>query len=234
MGLPKDGEEDGRGHAREAGRCVERDQRAWTGTRLQGHCGQSPVPRLTGVGGAQDDVWFPQQPGRQATLEKHAQQRGRQRNRSAARAGTQPKSGQRDANAQHQSGMCPAGRQPGHRWRGSTVGMPARKANPAVPFPDHPSPLCASLGGWGSPSPTPHRCRAPAAGSPEAPARLSGPGRLPRPGPQQSHKPPAAARGSSRGRSWGERGDQHPGMTGDHPTGWSLCSWELVSSLGWG
>lgn len=69
-------------------------------------------------------------------------------------------------------------------------------------------------GGWGSPSPTLHRCRVPAAGSPEAPAQLSGPGRLPHPGPQQSHKPPAVARGSSRGRNWGERGDQHAGAKG--------------------
>lgn len=98
----------------------------------------------------------------------------------------------------------------GHGWHGTRVSVPATSANLTVPFPNHPPPLRAGpRGGWDSPSPTPRRCRAPGAGSPEAPARLSDPGRLPHPGPQQSHTPPAAARGSSRGCSWGERGDQH-------------------------
>lgn len=103
--------------------------------------------------------------------------------------------------------VCATGWQPG--WRGTRVSVPARRANPAVPFQATRHPPMPRRGGWDSPSPTPHRCRAPAAGSPEAPTRLSDPGRLPHPGPQQSHKPPAAARDSSRGHSWGERGHQH-------------------------
>lgn len=99
-------------------------------------------------------------------------------------------------------------------WHGARVGMPAGSANPAVPFPGYPQPLHPRSGGSDSPSPTLHRCRALDVGSPEAPAQQSGPGKLPHPGPQQSHKPLAVAHGSSRGRSWGKRGYQHIGAKG--------------------
>lgn len=103
---------------------------------------------------------------------------------------------------------------PGCGWHGAGVGMPARSANPAVPFPGYSQPFHPRSGGWDSPSPTLHRCRALDVGSPEAPAQQSGPGKLPCPGPQQSHKPLAVAHGSSRGRSWGKRGHQHMGAKG--------------------
>lgn len=50
-----------------------------------------------------------------------------------------------NASAWHQHSTWPVGQQPGHSRHGTGVSETARRANPAVPFPDHPSPLCARL-----------------------------------------------------------------------------------------
>lgn len=121
-----------------AGRCMERDLPCQDWQQAVRTQWPEPRAKLTGVGGAQDDVWFPQQPGGQATLEKHPQVRRRHRNLSAARASTHPNPGQGNANVGHWNGMCPTEQQSGHGWHGTGVIVPPRKVNPAVPFPGHP------------------------------------------------------------------------------------------------
>lgn len=53
--------------------------------------------------------------------------------------------GQCNASAWHQHGTWSVGQQAGHSGHGTGVSVTARRANPAVPFPDHPHP---SVPGW--------------------------------------------------------------------------------------